>query len=453
MRSSVLILLSALLLVTLPGHTGSAVADEDWKRAKKDFKKGIRSEDWRTRRSAYTDLAYFDNGDAVKEILSAFAKEQNPAVVLGGIEVLAAYKSNAAGEALTKALKKSKGMRKLYLLMTLERQPGESGKELLLEVLRGKDRMASAQAALALGKKKVVEAIPDLKTLAVSKSWQLRAAAARALDALLAQDAVGDLAKSLEMSKGSERGPIIRALTELTGEKFGADASAWKKLASGVDGDEIRAKPVKVPHVFGIPIYGRRIVIVLTNSQHNENPHRFGTGERLEELCQVPGSRPIVHTRLVTVGMFIRAHAKRLLSDMPIGTYGELLIFNTTVTTLWSKLTSLNGSTKKVAKEAIDGAVPYAGMNHYDALIQALDIAGAKDTAAWKKGPDEIIFTACNVANQGEIKEPDVVAAAIAFKARMRMVPVHTIGVGAHAYEMMKLIAAETGGVNKNLYE
>ena len=75
------------------------------------------------------------------------------------------------------------------------------------------------------------------------------------------------------------------------------------------------------------------------------------------------------------------------------------------------------------------------------------------DTAAWKKGPDEIIFTACNVANKGEIKEPDVVAAAIAFKARMRMVPIHTIGVGAHGYDMLRAIAAETGAVYLNLYE
>lgn len=448
MRTALPILLLTVLFVGAP-----AAADQDWKAGRKAFKAGIRSEDWRTRRSAYTELAYFDGEDAVKEILSAFAKEKNPAVILGGIEVLAAFKSEGAAEALAKALKKSRGEKKLHVLMALERQPGEAGKELLLEVLRGKDEMAQAQAALVLGRKRVVEAIPDLEALARSNDWQLRAAAARALMALQAQDSVPALAESLEMSEGSERGPIIRALTELTGETYGADVEAWKKLASGADPKQIHAKPVKVPHVFGIPIYGRRIVIVLTNSQHNENPHRFGTGKRLEELCEVPGQRPIVHTRLVTVGTFIRAHVKRLLSDMPSGTYGQLLIFNTTVTPLWPKLTPLNSTTKDVANEAIDGAVPYAGMNHYEALVEALDAAGAKDSAAWSRGPDEIVFTACNVPNQGEIKEPDVVAAAVAFKARMRMVPIHTIGVGAHAYDMMKVIAEQTGGVYKNLYE
>ncbi len=448
MRYVLPVLLASLLLVG-----GPAGADEDWKRTKREFKAAQKSEDWNTRRGSYTDMSYYDTAEAVKMILATFAREPNPAVILGGIEVLAGYKSLDATAEITKAFRKSKGERKLYLMMVLERQKVKGGQEILLEVLRGKDRMAAAQAALALGKKKALEVIPDLQALCLSKDWQLRAAAARALEAMTGREALGELAQSLEMSKGSERGAIVHCLEELTGEKFGLDVSAWKKLASGVDGDAIKAKPGKVPHVFGIPIYGRRIVVVLTNSQHNENPHRFGNGKRLEELCQVPGGRPIVHTRLVTVGMFIRAHVKRLLGDMPSGTYGELLLFNTTVAPLWSKLTPLNSGTKKVAKDAIEGATPYAGMNHYDALIQALDISGAKDSAAWKKGPDEIIFTACNVANKGEITDADVVGAAIAFKARMRMVPVHTIGVGAHGYEMMKVISTQTGGIYKNLYE
>ena len=92
-------------------------------------------------------------------------------------------------------------------------------------------------------------------------------------------------------------------------------------------------------------------------------------------------------------------------------------------------------------------------MNHYDAMIEALDLGGSKDGAAWTKGPDEIVFTACNAPNEGEIKDPDVVAAAIALKARIRMVPIHTVGVETHSYTMMETIARETGGVYRKLYD
>ena len=51
------------------------------------------------------------------------------------------------------------------------------------------------------------------------------------------------------------------------------------------------------------------------------------------------------------------------------------------------------------------------------------------------------------------IKEADVVAAAIALKAGMLMVPVHAIGIEAHPYEMLKTIARETGGSYVNYYE
>ena len=68
-------------------------------------------------------------------------------------------------------------------------------------------------------------------------------------------------------------------------------------------------------------------------------------------------------------------------------------------------------------------------------------------------GPDEIIFTACNMPNKGEIKEAPVVGAAIALKARMRMVPIHTIGIKSHGYDMMAEIAKGSGGTYLNLYE
>ena len=51
----------------------------------------------------------------------------------------------------------------------------------------------------------------------------------------------------------------------------------------------------------------------------------------------------------------------------------------------------------------------------------------------------------------GEVKEADVVAAAIGLKARLRMVPIHTVGIHFHPYDMCREIAALTGGVYVDL--
>ena len=75
------------------------------------------------------------------------------------------------------------------------------------------------------------------------------------------------------------------------------------------------------------------------------------------------------------------------------------------------------------------------------------------DGAAWKRGPDEIIFVTCNMPTVGDLTEANVVGAAIALKARLRMVPIHTIGIESHPYEMLATIARETGGVYRNYYE
>ena len=56
-----------------------------------------------------------------------------------------------------------------------------------------------------------------------------------------------------------------------------------------------------------------------------------------------------------------------------------------------------------------------------------------------------------NVPNAGEIKEADVVAAAISLKARLRMVPIHTVGIHFHPYDMCRNIAQKTGGVYVDL--
>lgn len=77
-----------LLVVTLLGSgwaPAPACADEGWKDARKTFRNAMKLEDWKARRDAYPDLAYFDGPDAVAEIIKRFSMEKNPAVTMTGI--------------------------------------------------------------------------------------------------------------------------------------------------------------------------------------------------------------------------------------------------------------------------------------------------------------------------------------------------------------------------------
>lgn len=478
-RSPVRAALAVVLAAALCAGAQAARA-EDTGDARKEFRRALRSEAWQERREAYLGIADYDGAEVAEEVLSALVDEPNPAVVLVGVRVLGGFKALDAQEFLATTLRKGRGARKRYVLLALAGQRGDQAIPILLETVRGKDAGSAAQAALALGQKRIREALPDLLKLLKHKDWQVRAAGARALHGLATPPSpkpkpgeekrppkkmpVPDWMKEPEItealiaalasSRGSERGAIVAALEAIHEREYGNNPLAWKAVLAGEEPDaRTLRKRVYPPHVFGIPIYGRRVVFVLDNSLRTGDPHRFGSGDRLLEVCKVPGGRDILGMRLRTVKQFAGAHFKRCISDLPTGTSFELITFNEIVTPLFGRLQGANAGTRKLAMETIDALNEDNGIASFDALTQALDISGAKDSVAWRKGPDEIVFVTCNMPTAGEIKEADVVAAAIALKARLRMVPIHTIGIESHPYDMLRTVAQETGGVYRNYYE
>ncbi len=473
-----------LVLILLLCAGGPIAYADDTKEVRKAFREALKTEDWKTRREAYYVLSDYDGKAVVEEVLSAMTKEKNPAVVLTAIKVLAGFESLEAQEALVHTLRKGRGAKKTFVLLALTRQRGDKANDILLETLAGKDATSAAQAALALGKKQVEAAVPALVAKLKHKDWQLRAAAARGLRSLAQPPppkprpgaSPAEIAKlpkkmpvpdfmkepsisqallaSLQMSKGSERGAVIATLEAIHEKEYGLNIDAWKKVLAGEEVDKRTLRKRKYPpHIYGIPIYGRRIVLVLDNSLRTGDPHRFGSGARMRELCEVPGGRALLGSRLRTVRQFSAAHYKRCISDMPKDVKFELLIYDEVVKPVFGKLTSANGGTKKLAHQTIEEAKADNGIATFPALTQALDISGAKDSAAWKKGPDEIVFVTSNVPTAGEITDADVVGAAIAMKARLRMVPIHTIGIETHPYDMLRQIAEETGATYRNYYE
>lgn len=446
-----LLTLAALLAQMFVGAP-FACAD-GWDDAKKEFRREMKSDDWKVRREAFLIAAEYDGADAAREILEVIDDEPNAAVVLAGIDTLALFRSDGALEGLREVAAKGRGRQQLLALVTMSRLKDPSVvSETLVKVAGGRDAQAVCQAVLALGASTQRDATELLIDLLGHKAWQVRAAAARTLALWDAEEAIPALAKALPSADGRARGDIVQALEAISDQKFGNDPDAWEQLAEGADPDTITAKPELAPTAFGIPIYGERLVICLDNSLRMGDPHAFST-ERLRELTDPKDGKPIAWFRMKTNGQFAHGHVKHLVDGLPRGTRFEIITFNASVNPVFGKLMPVSTASRQTAFETIDGLITDDGINAYGALTDALDIGGSKDDSAWKSGPDEIIYITVNQPTTGEVVEADVVAAAIALKARLRMVPIHTVGIHFHPYDMCRLIAERTGGTYMSLVE
>ena len=467
---------SLLWVLTVLSLAAPARAD-DLGSARQEFRNAQRHEDYREREDAYRVLAGYDSRAAVEEALRALAREKNGAVIYTAVRCLALMKSTSAQEAYKEILTKGRSLDRLYVLMALDSMGAMGLTDALHGVLASKDAPAIAQAAMTLGRRQSIDSLPQLVPLLAHKDWQVRRGVAVALlalasplapvdpgspdkprylpapDVMRTSEVLGALVKALETGQGSDRMPVLRTLRKVTGQDFGLDVKAWKQLVGGTPADEVVHKPVVIPHAFGIPILGRRVVVVFDRSLRMDDPHPFRAPGRLEELCEVPGDAPIPSPRLTRKRQFSAAHIRRLFLRMHKKSRLEVVWFNNNVSRLFGKLVPPSAANRKLLKETLSGLKVDEGINVYGAMMEALNIAGAKESKAWKSGPDEIILISANVPTAGEVTDADVIASAVGLKARFRMVPIHTVGIDTHAYDMLKKMSAESGGTYLNLFK
>lgn len=467
MRAAFLSLVLLVPLLAPPSVLADEISD-----AKKEFKQLGRSESWKDRAAAYDSLAMIDSALAVDEALKALVKEKNIGVVVAGIRMLSGLVSEDAIAALRETAAKPKGNRGFYAIVALADMRGTAGQEELLALLEGtKDLPMAAQAAVALGKKQIHAAVPQLVRLLGHKAWQMRTAAARGLllmagpipdrtkpeekgkpwvPASLDVDAlVGPLVTALAAAQGSERRPMIHALERLTQQDFGYDPAAWRAFAAGAKPDQIRRKPKKVPYIAGLPVYGKRVIFLIDNVTRTDDAVPFDNKERLKELCEVPDARRVPWFNIKTIRDFMHAHLLRAVMDLPKrGVKFEVVIIGNKGHLTFGKLQGASPGSKKKIATMLEKLKVESGNDTYAAMRDALDISGKKDSAAWSKGPDELIYLNCTVPwLASEVEDEDVVGAAMGLKARRRMVPIHTIGVGPHARGLSGALTGLSGGV------
>ncbi|MDJ0521235.1 MAG: HEAT repeat domain-containing protein [Planctomycetota bacterium] len=462
---------SLLILVLLLAAGGPAAAD-DWGDARSAFRGMLRSERWQDRASAYQTMLDYDGAKAFKEVFSAAMREKNARVKIEAIRTIGQFESAEARAALLKALNQPKSEKGLLLLMALAGKSGDFAVPRLIEILRGKDAQPAALAANALGAKAVEAGFMPLVEALKHKEWQVAAAAARGLRAMAwsektkpdkrkgteAQPKMPDwfegekvlipLIDTLKEARGVLRGDLIETLEVITKKDYGDNHAAWVAHANGQEVTEgllaLRKYP---PHFFGVPIYGRRVVVVYDTSVLTENVHPFTKRERLQELCRVPGGRDVPWFKIKSIQHFNYAWTRRFIQDMPTKRqFVEFIFSGKKPDPVFGRLQSVNPSTKTRIIEQMEKTPAQNDNDIMGTMILALDLSGKKDSAAWSKGPDEIVCVYSSVPWRADETDPEVVGATVGLKARRRQVKITAVGVHEHAYNMMKLFAEQSGG-------
>jgi hypothetical protein len=443
---------AGLLVLALASLSLAAPARaKEWAEVRKEFKEGVKATEWEKRRRGYLAIRAIDSEDAADEVLSALGRERHGLVVAAGIDTLSGYQSEGATKVLAEAARSGRGIRRASALLALRDQRGPGGKEALVAVLDQTDEWAVGHAALALGAKQAVDAAPRLTALLAHPDWQVRAAGAGALGRLgpsAPKGTLAALADALEASTGADRGAMVAALHAVSGKDFGYDPAAWKRLAAGEDAAKIARAPKAVPYVFGVPVYGKRVVVVLDHSVGSDDPHPFDQA-RLKQVCEVPNARPILWITLRTRGQLMGAHARRLIQDLPAGSSFDLITAGRQFRPLYGKFTPAGAGPAQATAKAIEDAKPENGLDAYGALQAALDTGGK--AASWGSGPDTVVYLGCGVPWQADVVDAGQVGAEIGLEARRRFVPIHAIGVGNHPFQMLKDLAARTGGTYVDL--
>jgi HEAT repeat protein len=448
-----LVALAAALLASLASP--HARAEDDWEEARKTFRRDVKAPEAAARRTAFQRIGYQDRAESVEEIVGKLASEPNLSVCWVAIKALARQESDGSRQALAAALRARSGVVRLYLLVAYGEQRTDHGADALLEVLReGKDPMATAHAAIALGKKGVKSAVPDILPLLAKDDWHLRSAAGKALAALSGLDAkevLTPLADALAKGEGRERADLVAALEKVSGQKFGYDPDAWKQLAGGTAASSITAKPRPLPHFAGIPLYGRRLVVLVDNGVRTDDQLPFSK-DRMQEVSQVPGARPVPWYEIQTIRQFVHAHASRAIKDLDgRGAAFDLFSVGEKPRPLFGKLTPVNDGTRKRAVEFLAKLKPETAHDDLTSLYLALDVSGNKDGVAWSLGPEEIVYSGCTTPWLSEVTDQEEVALSVGLKARLRLVPVHNVGLGDHPYAMMTSMSELSGGTYVNL--
>ena len=424
MRHSQALVATTFALAALLCAVGSLRAEDkvrdEFRAAKPKIHTRLHKRQIPDRVEAVADLKQFPTVEAVKFLLTSLPKEKAPEVYQAAYETLFEFKDNSDVCA--------------FLLVTVTKESRRNGgtdtTPMLLAVLLGSDLPEVERDVLALmetlgstpdglfAAERLVDGLGEharaddaarLKKLIKLKIYErefgFRRAVAQAAGKIedpAGIDVLVEMLKGPNGVNGEVAADIVQCLSDVTGEKHGADGEAWARwwvanketfaYPAGVKRSETRTM-VRAggSEYYGMSLYAQRVLFVLDTSGSM-------TGQRL-----MAAKRELVQT----------------IDGLSPETHFNIIAFNSRVNTWQRKLTKADRPAKEAAARWIAQQEANGSTATYDALETGLE-----------NDAEAIYLLTDGVPHGGKIDSPPDIVAAIARLNRSRRMSIYTIGIG-----------------------
>lgn len=404
-----------------------------------------------------------DTAGAARWLLSeVVAKEEAADEVREAVKILSNFKSFEAVGAMVEFWgRQKKGTESRALsLSAFARRPADETRPPLLATFKEGDLRSLVAACDGVAAASRAEFAPQVALLLQHRSPAVRVAALRAIADLRAEEAMPQVFK-LFAQDGSlrVRGEAWRALSRLSREDLPADPAAWKEWWTresaadpakwGAIFPSVRGGALRPAYFFRIPLITDRVCFVLDVSGRMEDAWAIDfDAERKKE----PPERTPNFFSVKTRWQLVMAHLSECLKTLPDGVDVAVVCYSHDVKPYPEERMRFVKNGKQAREKLlayVDGVERSGTTAMYEGLKTAWGfLKGGSVEANLEDGCDTIVFVTCGQPTEGELKDrPDRIRDEVWRASFLRRMTVHTVGLHNHAYDLLKSMARDSGGL------
>lgn len=420
-----------------------------------------------TRATLIKEFKKYDRAESAEWLMAeAVAKDEAADVVRQALAILLGYKTPGAREAILQGYKRMKdGERKRYALRAVGANTDAPAQALVALALKHADPRWAIAGLDAVAVAKLPEHKPAIVGLLKHRHAAVRTAAIQTLLAMRAEAQVPDLFRAFcaETSHRARYEAWLALTTLLREPKMPFDPKEWEPwyLARREEAAAAAENPYAAPFpavkgevarpawFFKIPVFGDRICFVLDVSLDMDSPWNIDIAaeQKKKEPEQTPGFFSVK-----TRWQLVRAHVRRCLELLPESTEVAFVFFNNRVLTYPEdrrRFVRNSSDNREKILEHMEKVERVGSTDMYEAFRTAWGfVADGNREKNFERGCETILFVTDGLPAHGELRNrPDRLRDEVWLASILPRLRVHCVGIHNHAFDLLKNVAKDTGGL------